>query len=61
MLFAGCAWLCLVVFGCVQDDDDASAKKVEAAEAAEEWLRDMFDTLSVDEISTKFRQLRAMS
>ena len=38
----------------------ASSKKVEAAEQAEEWLKDDYDSLTAAMINEKFRELRSM-
>ena len=50
-----------VIFDLMDDDNPApSSRKTQAAKEAEEWLNDRFESLTVDEINHKYRQLRKM-
>ena len=43
-----------------RENPASSSRKQREAEEAEEWLNAEFDSLSVDEIRTKYRHLRTL-
>ena len=51
-----------LIFDMLDDDnEDSSPRKVKAAEDAEEWLKEEFESITVEEINDKYRKLRSMA
>ena len=50
-----------LIFDLMDEESGASGKQQKAASEADEWLRSEFESLSVDQIHTKYKGLKAVA